>query len=80
MKKNNNNHSQILGEKFQIYIDDELRIRRIIKIKNEECFVLKDTKSGETIIISKNDLYDKYVKLTPDAFLNIMITKELIII
>lgn len=76
MKKNNNNHSQILGEKFQIYIDDELRIRRIIKIKNEECFVLKDTKSGETIIISKNDLYDKYVKLTPDAFLNIMITKE----
>ena len=76
MKKNNNNHSQILGEKFQIYIDDELRIRRIIKIKNEERFVLKDTKSGETIIISKNDLYDKYVKLTPDAFLNIMITKE----
>lgn len=76
MKKNNNNHSQILGEKFQIYIDDELRIRRIIKIKNEECFVLKDTKSGETIIISKNDLHDKYIKLTPDAFLNIMITKE----
>lgn len=74
--KKNNNHSQILGEKFQIYINDELRIRRIIKIKNEECFVLKDVKSGEIIIISKNDLYDKYVKLTPDAFLNIMITKE----
>lgn len=74
--KKNSNHSQILGEKFQIYINDELRIRRIIKIKNEECFVLKDIKSGETIIISKNDLYNKYVKLTPDAFINIMITKE----
>ena len=66
----------ILGTKVQTYIDDKLVVKRVIRQKNEDCYILKNIDTGDTESISKQDLIDKYVMLTPDAFINIMITTE----
>ena len=67
---------QILGTKYQIFENDELKVRRVIKTKNEDTYVLKENGIEEKIIVSDKELSDKYVRLLPDALLNIMITKE----
>ena len=66
----------ILGTKYQIFEGEELKVRRVIKAKNENTYVLKEDGVEENIIVSDKDLADKYVRLIPDALLNIMITKE----
>ena len=66
----------ILGTKVQTYVDDKLVVKRVIRQKNEDCYILNNIETGDTESISKQDLIDKYVMLTPDAFINIMITTE----
>lgn len=70
----------ILGNKYQIYEGDELKIRRSKRIKSSEngkmSYVLKEKGDDKKYIVPEEVLNTKYVKLTPDAFLNIMITKE----
>lgn len=72
---------QILGTKFQIFEGEESIIRRITKFKSSfdgsVQYVLKE-KGKEDInkIVSNETLCDKYIRIAPDAFLNIMITKE----
>lgn len=62
-----------LGQKYQYYIGDEMKVGRITKFKNEDTVVITDKDSGETSIMSKKELEDM-VLLTPDADLNIMTT------
>lgn len=67
---------QIIGTKYQIFEEDELKVRRVVRSKGDDTYILKENGNNQNIIVSTKDLADKYVKLTPDAFLNIMITKE----
>jgi len=67
---------QFIGTKFQTYEDGESKIRRIFRIRDGEHYVLKEDGSDVNKIISGSNLLDKYVRIDPDAFLNIMITKE----
>lgn len=67
---------QVIGTKYQIFENDELKIRRVIKITDDGTYVLKELGTNQKFILSDKELTDKYVKLTPDAFLNIMIVKE----
>lgn len=70
----------ILGNKYQIYDGDELKIRRTKRIKSSEngrlSYVLKENGDDKKYIVTEEVLNSKYIRLTPDAFLNIMITKE----
>jgi len=67
---------QIIGTKYQIFENDELKVRRITKFKDADMYALKEIGSDEKFILSGQELTDKYIRITPDAFLNIMITKE----
>lgn len=67
---------QIIGTKFQIFEGEELKVRRVVRIKDDDMYVLKEDGINRNFIVSGKELSDKYVRLTPDAFLNIMITKE----
>ena len=68
---------QIIGTKYQIFEDDKLKVRRVIRAKdNNNSYVLKEDGVEHNFIVSAETLADKYIRLTPDAFLNIMITKE----
>ena len=60
---------KLLGSKYQTYINDELVVLRIIKIKNENTYVLKDKDNNKVIMTSKE--LNECVLLEPDAFLNI---------
>lgn len=66
----------IIGTKYQTYDGDELKIHRLIRIKNTEIAVLEDVKTKEEVRVSHEDLKNKYVQLVPDAFMNIMLTKD----
>lgn len=59
---------KLLGSKYQTYINDELVVLRVIKIKNENTYVLKD-KDNNKVIMSTDQLND-CVLLEPDALLN----------
>lgn len=61
-----------LGTKYQLYVDDELIVLRLINIKSENKFVMID-KDKKRISMTKEEL-SKCVKLEPDAMLNIMTT------
>ena len=67
---------QIIGTKYQIFEGDELKVRRVVRTKGDDTYVLKEDGVDQNFIVSAKELADKYVRLTPDAFLNIMITKE----
>ena len=67
---------QIIGTKYQIFEGDELKVRRVIKSKGDNTYVLKENGVEQNFIASDKELADKYIRLTPEAFLNIMITKE----
>lgn len=71
---------QILGTKFQTFENGESVIRRLIKFKSsfggDEHYVLKEKEEDTNKIVSNSVLCDKYIRIAPDAFLNIMITKE----
>jgi hypothetical protein len=66
----------IIGTKYQTFENEELKVRRIVKMKDDDTYVLKENGVEEKFIISGEELTDKYIRITPDAFLNIMITKE----
>ena len=65
---------EILGTKYQTYIDDELIILRLINIKSEDKFTMID-KDGNRISMNKEEL-SKCVKLDADALLCLMTTTE----
>ena len=67
---------QIIGTKYQIFENDELKVRRVVRVKDDNTYVLKENGIDQNFIVSAKELTDKYVRLIPDAFLNIMITKE----
>ena len=65
----------IIGTKYQIFEGDELKVRRVVKFKgNDVC--LKEKGNEQNFVVDKKELSDKYIRLIPDAFLNIMIVKE----
>lgn len=68
--------NDILGFKYQIYEGDDLKIYRTIRFKDYEHVVAIEEATGVEKIISKNDLTNSYVRLLPDAFMNIMITDQ----
>ena len=63
-----------IGMKYQIYEGDELKVYRLIRIKNVDTVVLQRLSDKQNIIISGDALMEKYVALENDAFLNCMIT------
>lgn len=70
-----------IGMKYQIFENGERKVRRLLKYKNNKntndnitCTLVSDNE--DDIIISSKELNEKYVSIIPDAFLNIMITKE----
>lgn len=65
--------NQILGFKYQIYDGDELKIYRVVSYKNDDVLVV-NTKTDKPRYVKRSELIDKYIKLTPDAFINIMLT------
>lgn len=67
---------QVIGTKYQIFENDELKIRRIVRSKGDDMYALKEQGMEQKFILSDKELADKYIRLTPDAFLNIMIVKE----
>ena len=67
---------QVIGTKYQIFEGEDLKVRRVVKAKGEDTYVLKENGVDQKFIVTAEELADKYVRLTPDAFLNIMITKE----
>ena len=66
----------IIGTKYQTFENDELKVRRIVKMKDNDTYVLKEKDNNQNFIVTGEELSDKYIRLIPDAFLNIMITKE----
>lgn len=67
---------QIIGTKYQIFEEGKLKVRRVIRAKDDDTYVLKEKGIDQNFIITNKELADKYIRLTPDAFLNIMIVKE----
>lgn len=65
---------KIIGTKYQIYEDSELKIYRVLEYKNSK-ITLVDEKDHKTVKkVREQELLDKYIRLIPDAFMNIMIT------
>lgn len=67
---------EIIGTKYQIFEGDEFKVRRVVRAKDNNTYVLKEHGIDQNFIVSGEELADKYIRLIPDAFLNIMITKE----
>ena len=65
---------EILGTKYQSYIDDKLVVYRLVDIKNDNKFILLD-KNKNKVTMNKKEL-DKCIKLENDAFLNLMSTED----
>ena len=63
---------EILGTKYQTYIDDKLIILRLINIKSDDKFTMID-RDGNKVSMNKEQL-DRCVKLDADALLCIMNT------
>lgn len=65
---------KLLGCKYQIYNGDELEIYRVVGYNTSKSIILRNQKTKEEKTVREQELTDKYVKLIPDAFMNIMIT------
>ena len=63
---------EILGTKYQTYIDDELVVLRLVNIKSENKFTMVD-REGNKLSMTKEEL-DKCIKLDSDALLCLMTT------
>lgn len=63
-----------LGCKYQIYENDESKIYRVIKYKNDTTVTIKDTTSGDIKNVTTDELRDNYIRITPHAYLNILLT------
>ena len=68
--------NEVLGYKYQIYEDGKLKVYRISSYKNIFTAIGIDVETKEKRLISKTDLSNKYVKLTADALMNIMVTDK----
>ena len=68
--------TQTLGFKYQIYEGDKLVIYRVRGRKVNDCnwILIINTKTGKPKYVKEEELKDKYIKLIPDAFMNIMLT------
>lgn len=67
---------EIIGTKYQIFENGELKVRRLVRIKSGYNYVLKENGVEQNFIVPSKELTEKYVRLIPDAFLNIIISKE----
>ena len=66
---------EFLGTKYQIYEGDKLKVFRLIKINYKENeYTLKCEK--EKKVVNNEELRDKYIRLTPDASIGVMVTKD----
>ena len=63
---------EILGTKYQTYIDDELVVLRLVNIKSENKFTMVD-REGNKLSMTKEEL-DKCIKFDSDALLCLMTT------
>lgn len=63
---------KLIGTKYQIYEENKLIIYRIIGYQNSHYILLDE--NGTEKIVKEQKILDKYVQLTPDAFMNIMLT------
>lgn len=63
---------KIIGMKYQTYIENELVVLRLMAIRNENKFIMRNEKDKETKISMTNEDLDHCVILQPDALLNIM--------
>ena len=61
---------EILGTKYQTYIDDELVVLRLVNIKSENKLTMVD-REGNKLSMTKEEL-DKCIKLDSDALLCLM--------
>lgn len=68
------NENEILGFKYQAYEDDQLVIYRVVGSKPNDVVTLVNTKNNKPKYIKKDELKDNYIRLVPDAFMNIMLT------
>ena len=71
---------QTIGTKYQIFENDEMKIRRLIVKRDNSNYLLKEYNNYEygkiKYMATEDEILNKYIKITPDGFLNIMITKE----
>lgn len=63
---------KLIGTKYQIYEEDKLVIYRITGYQNSHYILVGE--DGTEKIVKEQKMLDKYVQLTPDAFMNIMLT------
>lgn len=68
-----NNSFTSIGIKYQTMIDDKIETLRVIELLNEDA-LLKNLDTSDTFILSEATLKNKYVKINPDAFINIFFT------
>jgi len=61
-----------IGAKYQ---SNDGKIYRSIRYKNSDTIVLKDLETGLDCIMPISKLTNDFIKLTPDAILNLMLTK-----
>lgn len=64
-----------IGAKFQTFENDVRKVVRLTKYKNDNTVVVLD-ENGVKTILPIGVLKEKYVELSPDAFLNLMITSN----
>ena len=61
------------GCKFFKFNDDgTLEVLRVIRMKNQTTFVMRNTK-GETFKMAEKELQDNYTKLNPDAYISLSV-------
>lgn len=66
---------EYLGTKYQIYEGDDLKVFRLIKINSkEDKYTLKC--GNDKRIVKIDELRKSYIKLTPDASIGVMVTKD----
>lgn len=66
--------SNLLGLKYQTYEGDTLKIYRLVRFRSKNIVILQSENDNSSKEVSMNDLLNKYVKIVPDAFMNILIT------
>lgn len=67
----------LIGSKYFTYENGNPtpRVIRLIRIKNIDCFVMRDMVTGEDFKVSKSVLIEKYTRLTPDGYVSFSIVK-----
>ena len=66
--------NQILGFKYQIYEGDQLKIYRLVRHKADNTVMLISESNSKPKYVKQEDLKNKYIRLLPDAFMNIFLT------